>query len=283
LRPRRVELSASILPRQKDATDASWIYESRKYIHPSDCIRSLTKAYGKPVRILAPTIKKWGEFLTKDDFSRQFLMTVYSVVPDFTDSDISTYLSSQQSISLGVALSIETRKLENVLKYGEPADLCLYVEEHNLSDNEIKAISSNTALMKTLYERLLDEKKVMYTKLVANFHRLLQNSRFQIEEKFIENYISRTLSYNKDTAFLEFLLKGYPTVHPFLSKMDSLSWDPYSKSRRYSHWLESINRMKTLSEIYSKNADIQNHCHKANLDYIALFNKFKSEYAVCFM
>ena len=229
LRPRRVEVSASILPRQKDDTDASWIYKSRKYIHPSDCIGSLTKAHGKPAKIVAPTIKKWTKFLSKDDFSRQFLMTVYSVVPDFTESDISNYLSCHQTLSLGVALSIETRKLENVLKYGEPADLCLYVEEYNLSDNEINVISSNAASMQTIYNRLLDKEKVMYTILVTNFHLLLQHSHFPVEAKFVENYISRTLSYNKDTAFLEFLLKNYPTAHPDFSQMDSLSWDPYSK------------------------------------------------------
>lgn len=265
-----MNISLPIVPRTKDMNEVAWLLKTRRYISKYDVYNVYKSVYKvEPEGI--PTTNEMIEVLTNDE-NKDIKVTVKIVSHDFNEERIEEYLNVEATRPLGIALAIEFRMLKQIINLAEDSDIFLYLTEYILNEEEISLIIES-GIMKKLSMRVIDKNQVMYTTLVDNFEKLLKtNDCNVIDCNFISRYIEHASFYEKN-RLLEYILKEYTDFHPLFKNLDCLAWDPFTKSRRYSHWLEVTNRMNEISsyylEIRGRNENIDD-----NKDYIGEFIKF---------
>lgn len=279
----KIEVSAAILPRHSD-DDASWIFKSRKYIYPYDLLDAAKKIYPNKEEFKPLSLTEWDKQFHPDDTEelRDILITINSILPIFTEENINDYLKHNSTKPLGLALAIENRLLDKVIAYGNTNQLFLFLEEFDINQEEIKLLE-NKDIIDKISDRIVDKNKVMYSQIVSNYLRILaKNPNIEVTSDFIKKYIEHAHFYgdapNKLLQYLLFTQKK----HPRFSEISSLFWDPYTKSRKYSSWLESIRRMDDISMYYKKINDEKIENFHENLLYLNLYLEFKEDYKICF-
>jgi hypothetical protein len=194
----------------------------------------------------------------------------------FDDCCVEGYLNEDVTRNFGIALAIEFRMLEKIIKIADDADIFLYLTEYSLNEEEIILIIES-GLMEKLSIRLIDTSKVMYTTLVENFEKLLKvDDSGVIDSNFISGYIAHSSFYGGN-PLLKYILETFTDLHPLFGNLDCLAWDPFTKSRRYPHWLKVSNRMDEISKYYQ---DINSESGNVNdnKEYVNSYLEFKSLY-----
>lgn len=115
---------------------------------------------------------------------------------------------------------------------------------------------------------------------MSNFYRIITQSSFDgshiFDTEFIAKYIEHARLSNND-HFLEYLLVNFPHIHPVMDTMDCLSWDPFTRSRRYPHWLNVCYKMNELFRCYVSVPHVSDVI-KCNAAYIEKYNKYIEVY-----
>jgi hypothetical protein len=148
--------------------------------------------------------------------------------------------------------------------------------EYPLTEDEM-ALISGRGILKQLAQRLIDKNKVMYTTLLKNFERLLRLDDCDVvDEKLVRSYIELSSYYNGN-SLLQYLLEKFPYSHPLFENMDCLAWDPFTMSRRFSHWLTVSKRMDELSKYYLTLGHTGEN-YTQNFKYLDNYLRFKEVY-----
>ncbi|MEZ9203656.1 hypothetical protein AB4151_14830 [Vibrio splendidus] len=266
------------IPRDLDESEVSWIYKTRKYISIFQAREIYDIKYGVS-DYQKITATKYCEAI--DGSESELLLTALYSAPLYDVNDIIDYINIDSLKSLALALAIEFNKFDIVVKYGDESDVILYLENVIIDDNDIKLLDDNDdKTLVAISSRIVDGNKVRYNLLMNNFTNILkaykQKYSFIINQKYIRTYIENSKIYSDDKC-LEFILESYPDVHPDFKILDSLSWDPFTKSRRFSHWLNVKNRMDELSRYYF---DISGKSEiiTSNKEYISDYSEFISKF-----
>jgi len=270
-------VSLSVVPRTKDMNDVSWLFKTRKYISKYDVYDAYKSIYGTEPEG-APTTEEMVKVF-KESEEKEAKITVKIVSHYFEKDCVEKYLNESATRVLGIALAIEFRMLEKIVKIADDSDIFLYLTEYSLNEEEIYLIIEN-GLMGKLSLRIINKSKVMYTTLTENFEKLLKvNDCGVINSNFISGYIEHASFYGVN-PLLKYILERFTGSHPLFKDLDCLAWDPFTKSRRYSHWLKVSSRMDELSKYYqeiSSETDTVNNNN--NRQYINEYLKFRSLYS----
>lgn len=274
-------MTVTIAPRRIDESEVSWIYRTRNYISHYDARKiyfsffSEDKDKDKDKEVPPPSKNLWQN-ASNDTEKRDVLLTALISAPDFYTKDIILdYIKTPETRNLGVALAICDEYFEIVIRFASNDEIIFYLENNQLNDNQV-AFIKDPALLKDLMHRIVDTKKVMYTKLVTNFHKIISEPSFEhneiIDSNFVKKYIEHAHLYAKD-EFLEYILVNFKHLHPTMNRMDCLAWDPFTRSRRYTHWLNACNKMNVLLECYKKITPIDGNV-SSNMEYIEQYVKY---------
>lgn len=270
-----MKVSLSIVPRTKDMNDVAWLLKTRRYISKYDVYDAYKSIYGvEPEGI--PTAEEIAKVFEEGE-DRDVKITVKIVSHYFEKSCVAEYLSEEATKELGVALAIEFRMLKPIIGTAEDSDIFLYLTEYLLNDGEISLIIKN-GVMEKLSKRIIDKSKVMYTTLIKNFEKLLKiNDCGVIGSSFISGYIEHASFYGGN-ELLKYILEEFVDLHPLFENLDCLAWDPFTKSRRYSHWLNVVNRMNEISRYYQEVSGAANNIND-NKHYISEYIRFGAIYS----
>lgn len=270
-----MKISLSIVPRTKDMNDVAWLLKTRRYISKYDVYDAYKSIYNvEPEGI--PTIEEMAKVFEEGE-NRDARVTVKIVSHYFEESCVAEYLSEEATRELGVALAIEFRMLKPIIGIAEDSDIFLYLTEYLLDEDELSLIVKS-GVMEKLSKRLIDKRKVMYTTLIKNFEQLLKiNHCGVIDSNFISGYIEHASFYGGN-ELLKHILEEFIDLHPLFESLDCLAWDPFTKSRRYNHWLNVVNRMNEISRYYQDvNGTTKNI--NDNKHYISEYIKFRAIYS----
>ena len=267
--------NVTVVPRTKDITDVSWLLKTRRYIPHYDAYQAYKLIYGsEPMG--QPSVDEWSKIIACD-VDRDVRITANIVAHDFNVECVKEYLEYAPTKDIGIALAIEFRMLKDIVSIAEESDIILYLTEHILDDTESSLILES-GLLKSIARRVIDKCQTMYTTLINNFATLLKLSDGSvISEKFIIGYLEHANFFNGD-PLLRYIFEKFPTAHPLLRKLDCLAWDPFTKSRRFSHWLRVCQRMDELSKYYLE-LDFLSKNIRENKAYINSYLKFSKIYA----
>jgi hypothetical protein len=268
-------ISLSVIPRTNDMNDVSWLLKTRKYISKYDVYDAYKSIYEmEPEGI--PTTEEMVEVFEECD-EREARITVKIVSHHFEEGCVEEYLKEGATRKLGIALAIEFRMLRKIIDIADDSDIFLYLTEYSLNEEELSLIIKDE-LLKKLSERLIDKRKVMYTRLTENFEKLLKlNDCVVIDSNFISGYIEHA-SFYSGNQLLKYILVKFTDSHPLFEGLDFLAWDPFTKSRRYSHWLKVSSRMDELSKYYQE-INCETNIINDNRLYISEYLKFRSIYS----
>lgn len=162
----------------------------------------------------------------------------------------------------------------------EDSDIFLYLTEYSLNSEELSLIIKS-GIMDMLSKRIIDRSKVMYTTLIVNFEKLLRiNDCGVIDSNFISGYIEHANFYGGN-SLLKYILEEYTDSHPSFGDLDCLAWNPFTKSRRHTHWLKVSNRMNEISKYYQE-VNSEAKSFNENKQYISQYLKFRSIYSEAF-
>lgn len=246
--------SIKAYPRSHFNNETTWIYNTRKYISRYETYGLFSNIFGGIDRS-ENTLELLDAISDTDPIKDIKLTYIYTNFEGIQDID--SLLKNEPTKSFGIALSIETRQLENAIQHYTDDDFFLYLMEYKLSQKEME-LFENKGFMGKLISRVIDKKKIMYTMLVNNlfsYLKQIESLPSSINETFITKYIEYGHFYTFDD-FLYYLLLNNSNIHPLFSEMDCLSWDPFKKSRRYSEWLDSCSKLDYLIKFY---LDIDSH------------------------
>lgn len=270
-----MSISLSIVPRTKDMSEVDWFLKTRNYISKYGLYDAYKTIYNvEPEGI--PTVNEMVEVLS-DDEDRDIKVTLKIVSHEFDKRCIEEYLNVEPTKKLGIALAIELRMLMHIINLAEDSDIFLYLTEYTLNGEELSLIIQS-GLMKNLSKRIIDKSQVMYTTLVDNFEKLLKvDDCGVIDCDFISGYIEHSNFYGEN-KLLKYILESYTDVHPLFKNLYCLKWDPFTKSRSYSHWLKVVNRMNDISRYYLNISGKTNNIND-NRHYVSEFMKFRTIFA----
>lgn len=262
----------SIVPRTEDLSEVDWFFKTRKYISKYGLYDAYKTIYNvEPEGI--PTINEMVEALA-DDENRDIKVTLKIVSHEFDKIFIEEYLKVEPIRNLGIALAIEFRMLAQIINLAEDSDIFLYLTEYTLNEEELSLVIQS-GIMEDLSKRIIDKSQVMYTTLVDNFEKLLKiDDCGVIDCNFISRYIEHSNFYNEN-IFLKYILESYTDVHPLFKNLYYLKWDPFTKSRSYSHWLRVVARMNEISSYYLEISQTTENIDD-NKYYISEFIKFRN-------
>jgi len=270
-----MSITLSVVPRTNNMNETCWLFKTRRYISKYDAFESYKLIHGKQPEGL-PTAKDLAKVFEIDE-DKEARITVEVVSYEFEPACVEQYLKNDLTRSFGIALAIEFRMLKEIVGIADKFDIFLYLEEHSLSTAELSVIIKS-GIMHDLSKRIIDKNKVMYTTLIDNFTKLLKiDDCGVINESFVTRYIEHASFYN-DNPLLVYILDEFPSSHPIFEGLDCLAWDPFTKSRRFSHWLKVSNRMDELAKYYL-NIKSEAENINANKKYIDNYLKFKAIYA----
>ncbi|PVU64933.1 hypothetical protein C9E85_15650 [Plesiomonas shigelloides] len=252
----------------------SWLYETRRYISRYDVREQYKLIFGTEPKGI-PSVEEL-EVVFKEQEERDVRITVKIVSHHFDESCIKGYLDSEVTKDFGIALAIEFRKMEEIIELADSSDLFLYMTEYPLTVEELSLVAKR-GILKELAQRLIEKNKVMYTTLQGNFEQLLKLDDCNVvDENFIRGYIEHA-NYYSGNPLLQYILEQFPDSHPLFEDMDSLAWDPFTMSRRFSHWLTVSRRMDELSKYYLTLDHVGERFSK-NSNFIKNYLRFKEVY-----
>lgn len=272
----KIQYKAYIVPRKKDESDLSWLLNNRKYLRGFEA-RKMYKEILNRDDVSKVSVDEWVKAKEATQH-KDILLSIFTSAPDYSPSDIDSYLSQQETKDLGLALAIEYEKFDKFYSANvDMQDIILYMENNILSQPDIVGIKDNIDLVTALFLRIIDKKKVMFTNLIQNFLNLLQASTLVdlstvFDEEKIAQYISHANFYNNDDL-LEFLLTKFPESHPKFIELSFMHWDSFTKSRDYSRWLKAKSILNELSRYYL-NLSPENEIIGENQYYIRGFLNF---------
>ncbi|ENC6432636.1 hypothetical protein ABKX88_000805 [Aeromonas veronii] len=275
------QVTAVVVPRNQCASDVEWIYKTRMYISHFDArkIYFLSFSGDKNEDVPPPDASTWAS-INKEIEQKDILLTALISAPTyFGKESIISYIKNPITKDLGIALAISESLFDEIISVANHDEIILYLENNNLVEEQLPLVN-DTSLLNAIMNRITDKKKVMYTTLLNNFYRIVTHEQFSksdiFNEAFISKYIEHASLYSKD-ALLEYLLINFRDIHPVMSTMDCLSWDPFTRSRRYSHWLRVCTRMNELSRYYmSINQD--NDTIRKNAEHLKMYNEYILKY-----
>lgn len=242
-----MSLSLPVVPHKKNETNVSWLYETRRYISRYDVSKEYKLMFGSEPEGV-PSAEELEEIFKYQE-DRDVRVTVKIVSHSFNESCIRGYLENEVTKDFGIALAIEFRRMEEIIDIADYSDIFLYMTEYPLTDAEMSLVFKR-GVLKQLALRLIDKSKVMYTTLLGNFERLLKLDDCEVvDDNFVRNYIEHASFYNGN-PLLQYVLERFPDSHPLFEDMDCLAWDPFTMSRRFSHWLTVSGRMDEVSKYY---------------------------------
>ncbi|OTT95371.1 hypothetical protein [Acinetobacter baumannii] len=272
----KTQYKAYIVPRKKDESDLSWLLNNRKYLRGFEA-RKMYKEILSRDEVRKVSVDEWVK-AREATLHKDILLSIFTSAPDYSPSDIDSYLSQQETKDLGLALAIEFEKFDKFYSANvDMQDIILYMENNVLDQADIVGIKDNIDLMTALFLRIIDKKKVMFTNLIQNFFNLLQASNLVglstvFDQEKIAQYISHANFYNNDDL-LEFLLAKFPESHPKFIELSFMHWDSFTKSRDYSRWLKAKSILNELGRYYLTLIP-ENEIIAENQDYIRGFLNF---------
>jgi hypothetical protein len=268
-------ISLSMVPRTKNMNDVAWLFKTRKYISKYDVFDAYKSIYGaEPEGV--PTAEEMAKVFEESE-EKEAKVIVKVVSHDFEKCCVKEYLNNSMTKMFGIALAIEFRMLEEIIAIADDSDIFLYLTEYSLNQEEI-SLFLESDLMHKLSLRIIDKSKVMYTTLTENFEKLLKvNDSSVINSSFIAGYIEHSSFYGGN-PLLKYILERFTESHPLFKDCPALAWDPFTKSRYYSHWLKVSNRMNELSKYYQEINSGTNNINN-NKQYISNYLKFMSIYS----
>lgn len=269
-----MSIPVPLVPRTENMNDVLWLFNTRKYISKFG-VYSAYKAFFDKEPDGTPTIEEMVNVFESSE-ENEAKITVKIVSHHFEKSIVNKYLNEEATKHFGIALAIEYRMLGEIIEIADDSDIFLYLTEYSLNQEELLLIDKN-GLIENISKRLIDKNLVMFTTLLENFEKLLKASDGKvINSDFISHYIGHASFYNTNTL-LQYIFEEFTDSHPSLKKLGSLAWDPFTKSRHFSHWLNVCNRMDDISRYYLE-IDSQNKVIKENKQYIEAYLKFKAIY-----
>ncbi|NAW90822.1 MULTISPECIES: hypothetical protein [unclassified Vibrio] len=270
-----MKISLPLVPRTDKMNNVLWLFNTRKYISRFD-VYSAYKAFFDKEPDGTPTVEEMVNVFESSE-ENEAKITVKIVSHNFERASVDKYLNEEATKYFGIALAIEYRMLDKIIKIADDSDVFLYLTEYSLNQEELLLIDKN-GLIEKISKRLVDKKLVMFTTLLENFEKLLKASDGKvINSDFVSRYIDHASFYNENTL-LKYIFEKFTDSHPSLEKLDSLSWDPFTKSRRFSHWLNVCNRMDDISRYYLE-IESENEVIKENKRYIKAYLEFKGVYS----
>ncbi|MDP2562132.1 hypothetical protein [Psychrobium sp. 1_MG-2023] len=268
-------ISLPVVPRTKDMNDVSWLFKTRRYISKYDVYDAYKSLYGKEPKGI-PTTEELVKVFEQSE-EKETRVTLKIVSHSFEEHCVDEYINEGATKQLGIALAIEFRMLKEIINIADDSDIFLYLTEYSLNEEELSLIAES-GLMKSLSKRIIDRRKVMYTTLTENFEKLLKmNDCGVIDSNFISGYIEHASFYDGN-LLLKYILEEFTDSHPLFAALDCLAWDPFTKSRRYRHWIEASNRMNELSKYYQEINGEANNINK-NREYISEYQRFRTIYS----
>jgi hypothetical protein len=277
-----IEIEVPIYPRSQCSSSVDWVIKTLNYIGQWEYYEYENKIFnGNQILPLLP--EKINQLnLIEDSKIRDAALTAHLIFPEYGTEIIEQLLQNDDSRDFGIALSIQKGLIKNILDFGEMPSIILLLTEQQLCDQDL-AHFQDLDLIKRISDQVVDSKQTMYTTLLVNLGKILSNIGYAvIDRKFISKYLNRGLFLQGSVdSFLKNILENTVENHPKFSELDCLAWDPFTKSRRYSHWLNSISRMDQLIQYYREIPECCK-CNQDNIDYICKYEKFKSVYKDCF-
>ena len=198
----KIQYKAYIVPRKKDESDLSWLLNNRKYLRGFEARKMYREILNRD-DVSKVSVDEWVK-AKEATLHKDILLSIFTSAPDYSPSDIDSYLSQQETKDLGLALAIEYEKFDKFYSANvDMRDIILYMENNILSQPDIVGIKDNIDLVTALFLRIIDKKKVMFTNLIQNFLNLLQVSTLVdlstvFDEEKIAQYISHANFYNND-------------------------------------------------------------------------------------
>ncbi|MBO8215383.1 MULTISPECIES: hypothetical protein [Acinetobacter calcoaceticus/baumannii complex] len=272
----KIQYKAYIVPRKKDESDLSWLLNNRKYLRGFEA-RKMYKEILSRDEVRKVSVDEWVRAKEATRYN-DILLSIFTSAPDYSPSDIDSYLSRQETKDLGLALAIEYEKFDKFYSAGvDMQDIILYMENNILSQADMVGIKDNIDLVTAIFLRIIDKKKVMFINLIQNFLNLLEASTSVdlstvFDEEKIAQYISHANFYSNDDL-LEFLLTNFPECHPKFIELSFMHWDSFTKSRDYSRWLKAKSILNELSRYYLTLTP-ENEVIGENQEYIRGFLNF---------
>lgn len=269
-----MQISLPLVPRTENMNDVLWLFNTRKYISRFDVYSAYKSFFDKEPDGI-PTAEEMINVFESSE-PNEAKITVKIVSHSFEKASVDKYLNEEATKYFGIALAIEYRMLDKIIEIADDSDIFLYLTEYSLNQEELLLINKS-GLIENISKRLIDKNQVMFTTLLENFEKLLKASDGRvINSDFVSRYIEHASFYNKNTL-LKYIFEEFTDSHPSLEKLYSLAWDPFTKSRRFSHWLNVCNRMDDVSTYYLEIAS-ENKVIKENKQYIEAYLKFKAVY-----
>lgn len=267
-----MRISLHLVPRTENMNDVLWLFNTRKYISRFDVYNAYKSFFDKEPDGIPTAEEMINVFESSEE--NEAKVTVKIASHNFEKSSVDKYLNEEATKYFGIALAIEYRMLGKIIEIADDSDIFLYLTEYSLNQEELLLIS-NSGLIEKISKRLINKNLVMFTTLLENFEKLLKASDGRvINSDFISRYIDHASFYNRNTL-LRYIFEEFTDSHPSLEKLDSLAWDPFTKSRRFRHWLNVCYRMDDISRYYLE-IDSENEVIKENKQYIEAYLKFKA-------
>lgn len=268
--------NAFVVPRNEDETDLSWLLNTRKYLRSFEVIEMYKKIFKKE-EIEKVSVNDWVK-AKNSSINRDVILSLFTSAPDYDPSDIPTYLANDATKDLGLALAIQFEEFEQFYRSNvEISELILYLENNILNEHDINLIKDNKKIIENVFDRIIDQEKVMYHNLRNNFLNIIQNSVLKslssiFNKKKISAYITHANFYDHD-ALLEYILINYPDSHPNFSKLPFMFWDSFTRSRYFSRWLKTRSIMSEISRYYLV-LNVKSDIFEGNKNYIRGFLDF---------
>lgn len=237
-----------IYKKNRNESLTSWILNTRRYVHPYETRKYYSNLFGDIKKedntlLLLPKLNKDSRFYYHQ---LAYIYTNYDC-----DNSIKDILDNELTKSFGVVLAIERKLLSEYINYFTDEEILLYLENNDMTDNDFNSLFGVNFVDK-LSRRIIDAKKVMYTRLVDNLYIYIKKCQTlpkEIDENFVKGYIEHVSIYNDD-IFLRYLLSNYDNIHPSFNKIYDLQWDPFKKSRVFPDWLKAIDILDFLVGFY---------------------------------
>lgn len=194
------------------------------------------------------------EIAEKDKSGLIILLMVISQEPPNFTSLISHPIDLQSYIDFVLVLALDKRNI-SLIPHDNYELMYEYFVFAEIDASEASNFSSN-AFLTHLFEKLLEERQVLYSKISHNLLVLMDCSIIDPKNKEHADFIER-LFIKEDYiqgGIYQILVKAIELSPVFLIQLfkDKLSIDPFTRSTNYSKWLNEKNKFQFLTEQFTK-------------------------------
>jgi hypothetical protein len=215
------------------------------------------------------------------DESGIILLLIIIVTQDFNEVNSLTNESMNSQISKDFLLvyALEQRNI-SLIPHGKPELLYEYFVFAEIEPSEALQFADSDFL-KVLFEKLLVEKQVLYSKISHNLILLMSHSVIDPKKETHASFMEKLFikeDYIQGGVY-QILVKAIELLPLFLIQLSKvrLSIDPFTRSTNYSKWLNESNKFRFLLEQFKRTNVVDVIQSKEYSDFqfkLEAFNKF---------